>query len=101
MIQLSLSNINEHSPYLVEFDKATGLYKFVSEYGVSFSVAFEENDLLLSGLSYQFALTNYEGKKSPRDSKVRTTVLAIVEEFFSKMKRLFFIFVKRGMECRK
>ena len=57
---------NEHSPYLVEFDKATGLYKFVSEYGVSFSVAFEENDLLLSGLSYQFALTNYEGKKSPR-----------------------------------
>ena len=48
MIQLSLPNINEHSPYLVEFDKATGLYKFVSEYGVSFSVAFEENDLLLS-----------------------------------------------------
>lgn len=84
MIQLSLPNINEHSPYLVEFDKATGLYKFVSEYGVSFSVAFEENDLLQSGLSYQFALTNYEGKKSPRDSKVRTTVLAIVEEFFSK-----------------
>ena len=84
MIQLSLPNINEHSPYLVEFDKATGLYKFVSEYGVSFSVAFEENDLLQSGLSYQFALTNYEGKKSPRDSKVRTTALAIIEEFFSK-----------------
>lgn len=101
MIQLSLPNINEHSPYLVEFDKATGLYKFVSEYGVSFSVAFEENDLLLSGLSYQFALTNYEGKKSPRDSKVRTTVLAIVEEFFSKNEAALLYICETGDGMQK
>ncbi len=101
MIQLSLPNINEHSPYLVEFDKATGLYKFVSEYSVSFSVAFEENDLLQSGLSYQFALTNYEGKKSPRDSKVRTTVLAIVEEFFSKNEAALLYICETGDGMQK
>lgn len=82
MVELSLKRINSVSPYHVELDAATGLYKFVSDYGVSFSVAFDKNDLLQSGVSYQFALTNYEGRKSPRDSKVRTTVLAIVEEFF-------------------
>ena len=35
--QLSLDNINAHSPYFVELDNATGLYKFVSDYGVSLS----------------------------------------------------------------
>lgn len=78
MVELSLERINAVSPYRVELDNATGLYKFVSDYHVGFSVAFEENDLLQSGESYQFALTNYEGKKSPRDSKVRATVFAIV-----------------------
>lgn len=85
MRELSLDIINSVSPYRVEYDNATKLYRFVSDYHVGFSVAFEENDLLQSGESYQFALTNYEGKKSPRDNKVRTTVLAIVEEFFSKI----------------
>lgn len=84
MNELSLDNINSISPYRVDYDDTTKLFKFVSDYHVGFSVAFDENDLLQSGESYQFALTNYEGKKSPRDNKVRATVLAIVEEFFSK-----------------
>lgn len=84
MIELDLIQVNVSSPYPVSFDAATRLYKFVSDYGVSFSIAFEKNELLDSGESYQFALTNYEGVKSPRDHKVRKTVLAIVEEFFQK-----------------
>lgn len=78
MIELDLIQVNASSPYPVSFDTATHLYKFISDYGVSFSVAFEKNDLLDSGESYQFALTNYEGVKSPRDNKVRKTVLAII-----------------------
>ena len=65
-------------------ESSTGLFKFVSEFGVRFSVAFGEDDLLQSGESYQFALTNYEGVKSPRDAKVRETVMYIVDEFFHK-----------------
>lgn len=82
MIGLDTNRINAKTPYEVTYDVVTDLYKFVSAYDVSFSVAFDENDLLESGESYQFALTNYEGRKSPRDLKVRETVLAIVEEFF-------------------
>ena len=101
MVELSLEQINAISPYHVEFDKATSLYKFVSDYGVSFSVAFDENDLLQSGDSYQFALTNYEGKKSPRDNKVRETVLAIVEEFFSKNEAALLYLCETGDGMQK
>ena len=77
MEELELDRINANSPYIVELDFSTGLFKFVSDFGVSFSVAFEKKDeLLQSGESYQFALTNYEGTKSPRDSKVRETAEA-------------------------
>lgn len=84
MNELNIDKINASSPYQISLDESTHLYKFISDYGVSFCVAFAENDLLYSGESYQFALTNYEGAKSPRDPKVRDTVLAIVEEFFHK-----------------
>lgn len=101
MRELSLDIINSVSPYRVEYDNATKLYRFVSDYHVGFSVAFEENDLLQSGESYQFALTNYEGKKSPRDNKVRTTVLAIVEEFFSKNEAALLYICETGNGLQK
>lgn len=82
MEKLDVNRINAKAPYLVTFDSKTNLYKFASTYNVSLSVGFEENDLLEKGDSYQFVLTNYEGKKSPRDLKVRDTVMAIIEEFF-------------------
>ena len=52
MVELSLDRINAVAPYQVQLDSRTGLYKFVSDYQVWFSVAFEENDLLQSGESY-------------------------------------------------
>ena len=100
-IPLSLDKINAVAPYQVQLDNTTGLYKFVSDYQVGFSVAFEENDLLQSGESYQFALTNYEGKKSPRDNKVRTTVLAIIEEFFNKNEAALLYICETGDGMQK
>lgn len=101
MKELSLDTINSVSPYMVEYDNANKLFKFVSDYHVGFSVAFDENDLLRSGESYQFALTNYGGKKSPRDNKVRTTVLAIVEEFFSKNEAALLYICETGDGMQK
>lgn len=101
MKNLSLEKINSVSPYRVEFDSTTGLYKFVSDFGVNFGIAFEVNDLLLSGVSYQFGLTNYEGKQSPRDPKVRETILATVEEFFAKNQAALLYICERVMECKK
>ena len=46
MKELALDRINANSPYMVELDVSTGLFKFVSDFGVSFSVAFEEDELV-------------------------------------------------------
>uniref|UniRef100_UPI0025F457A1 DUF6169 family protein n=1 Tax=Prevotella sp. TaxID=59823 RepID=UPI0025F457A1 len=101
MKELALDRINANSPYLVELDVSTGLFKFVSDFGVSFSVAFEEDELLQSGESYQFALTNYEGIKSPRDPKVRDTVMCIVDEFFRKNQAALLYICETGDEMQK
>ena len=41
------------------------------------------DDLLQSDESYEFVIANLSGKKSPRDKKVKDTIIAIVEEFFN------------------
>ena len=84
MTELSLQQINIKAPYQVVCGGSIGMFKFVSDSNVVFGVAFEKDDLLQTCVSYQFAVTNYEGKRSPRDSKVRETIVAIVEEFFIK-----------------
>ena len=101
MVELDVNNINAKTPYKVTFDATTRLYKFVSAFDVSFSVAFENNELLESGESYQFALTNYEGKKSPRDLKVRETILAIIEEFFQKNEAALLYICETGDNMQK
>lgn len=102
MIDLFLQQINLKSPYQVFGGGYLGLFKFTSDANVVFGVAFEKDDLLQTCESYQFAITNYEGKKSPRDPKVRETILAIVEEFFIKNQAaLLYIYAKQVMVCKR
>ena len=44
------------------------------------------DDLIRSDESYEFIIGNLNGVKSPRDKKVKATVIAIVEEFFNANK---------------
>lgn len=84
MIRLSVEAINAKASYQVVEDARNGIFRFYSDYGVSFAVSFERDELMISGESYQFSITNLEDKPSPRDTKVKDTVMAIVEEFFKK-----------------
>ena len=101
MIELSLQQINSKSPYQVHCGDSVGLFKFMSSNNVVFGVAFEKDDLLQTCESYQFAITNYEGKKSPRDAKVRETILAIVEEFFEKNQAALLYICETGDGMQK
>lgn len=101
MEELDLTKINSCSPYVVERDSETGLLKFVSEFGISFSVTFENDDLLQNGESYQFVLINEEGTKSPRDSMVRETVMCIVDEFFRKNQAALLYICEAGDGMQK
>ncbi len=98
---LSLSKINASAPYLVNIAAETDSLSFITDYGAEIFVTFEKDDLLHSGLVYQFGISNPKGVRSPRDSKVRKTILAIVEEFFEKYEAAFLYICETGDGMQK
>lgn len=76
------SFFHENSSYPVETTGEDGFYQFFTDGGVHYSVGFMEDDILLSQNSYQLIIANINNHKSPRDHKVRDTIIAIVDEFF-------------------
>lgn len=101
MTELSLHSINTKSPYKVERGDSVGMFKFTSDSGITFGVAFEEDHLLHTTESYQFAITNYVNGKSPRDFKVRETVIAVVTEFFAKNQAALLYICETGDGMQK
>lgn len=83
MKPLSLVRINATSSYQVELTGEEGFYQFFTDGGVHYSVGFMGDDVLLSKQSYQLIIANINNHKSPRDRKVRDTIISIVDEFFS------------------
>lgn len=83
MIPLSLQCINDSAPYAVE-SLRPNYYEFFTEKGTHYAIGFEEDDVLLSYPAYQLIIANINHNKSPRDSKVRDTIVAIVDDFFRK-----------------
>ena len=57
---------------------------FVTHCGVQISIAFENDFLIQTDVSYQLIIGNSNQKKSPRDHKLQLTILTIIEEFFRK-----------------
>lgn len=76
------SFFHKNSSYPVETTGEDGFYQFFTDGGVHYSVGFMEDDILLSQNSYQLIIANINNHKSPRDHKVRDTIIAIVDEFF-------------------
>lgn len=87
--KMSLAVINANSPYEVKVALADDTLCFITDYDAEIFVTFERDDILHNGLVYQFGISNPKGVKSPRDPKVRETILAIVEEFFAKNNAAF------------
>lgn len=81
MKQLSLKTINASSPYDVMMVNPN-TYRFVTDYNVEIAISFDLDDLLEYGEAYMFNITNVNKQRSPRDMKVRDTVIAIIDNFF-------------------
>ena len=84
MKELSIQNINATAPYEVVMEQYPNTYRFMTMYGVDIAISFDIDDLLESGESYQFNITNVNKKKSPSDIKVRDTVITIIDDFFEQ-----------------
>lgn len=99
MKQLSLKTINASSPYDVMMVNPN-TYRFVTDYSVEIAISFDLDDLLEHGEAYMFNITNVNKQRSPRDMKVRDTVIAIIDNFFETNELLSFIYVKRAIESK-
>lgn len=100
MKQLSLKRINASSPYDVMMVNPN-TYRFVTDYSVEIAISFDLDDLLEHGEAYMFNITNVNKQRSPRDMKVRDTVIAIIDNFFETNEfALLFIYVKRAIESK-
>lgn len=73
-----------------------GTYSFMTDNMAEIFISFEKDDILQSGIVYQFGISNPKGTKSPRDHKVRETILAIIEEFFNKNKAALLYICETG-----
>lgn len=93
---LSLDVINANSEYIVRKDDKEGTLSFVTDSSAEIFISFEKDDILQSGWVYQFGISNPKGTKSPCDSKVRNTILAIIEEFFEKNKAALLYICETG-----
>lgn len=81
---LSLACINQTSSYRVETTEKDGFYQFFTDGGVHYFVGFMEDDILFANNSFQLIIANLNNHKSPRDHKVRDTIVSIVDEFFNR-----------------
>ena len=81
---LSLDNINSKTPYLVRLFENDGSYRFMTDNDVILAVSFMYDDMIIQNGAYQLIIANLNNRKSPRDAKVKDTIMAIVEEFFNE-----------------
>lgn len=84
MNELSVEKINARTPYQVRRFEQDGSYRFITDHQVKLAVSFMYDDMIIEEGAYQLIIANLNNKKSPRDNKVRDTIMPIVEEFFEK-----------------
>lgn len=82
MVSISAERINATSPYKVSMSKDQGFVVFTTDSDVNYRVGFEPLDVMTSSEVYQFYIINVNRKQSPRDPKLRDTIMAIIYDFF-------------------
>lgn len=98
---LSVQYINNKAPYKVNYASNRAFVTFVTEYDVQYFVGFEYDDTSLSFDSYQLVIINTNNKKSPRDIKVKETIIAIIESFFEDNTNVLLYICETGDRKQK
>ena len=83
MKPLLLDEINASAPYEVYWHEKSRTYRFKSDFGVVLAIGFDDDDIIENAESYVFSIINVNKIPSPRDLKMRDTVMLIIENFFN------------------
>lgn len=102
-MKLNIERINAKAPYKVTPIPGSDFVSFLTDYGVQYAVGFDKDDTTMPFTeTYQFSIINGNNKKSPRDPKVRETIIAIVENFFMENQEVMSISARQetgGSPC--
>ena len=83
MNKLILENINAKASYLVmQMEEFPHLFYFHTDFGVDYEISIKPNDAFVSSGAYTLDIRNIWNQVSPGDTKLRQTLMAIIEEFF-------------------
>lgn len=82
MVTLSTDRINSISPYKVMAMEKANYVTFITDNNIRYVVGFDPTEVFTRAEAYQFYITNTDHKKSPRDSKLKETIMAVVTDFF-------------------
>ena len=80
---INLERFNLRSPYKACTSENGGFYEFTTDYGVIYSVGFMPDDSIITRDAYQFIITNVNNRPSPKDEKIKDTIIVLIDEFFS------------------
>ncbi len=95
MIKLSVEDINLLSDYKV-IAIADDTVEFTTDYGVEYHINFMADYSIWEDNAYQFVIINKNKKASPNDEKLKNTLFAIVENFFSENKNILLYICETG-----
>lgn len=94
---LNIEAIQEKAPYKVTKIADQMHVAFFTDYGVQYIAGFDKDDTTMPITeTYQFSIINFNNKKSPRDPKVRETIIAIVENFFMENQEVMLYICETG-----
>lgn len=94
---LDIAKINAKSSYEVTAIPGVNFVSFLTDYGVQYAIGFEKDDTSMPVTeTYQFSIINVNNKKSPRDPKVRETIIAVVEDFFAENQEVMLYICETG-----
>ncbi len=97
MVKLDWEHINSLSPYtLMSYENRPLTCWFTTDYGVNYAVEFKADDLLSYSEIYQFVIVNINHRKSPRDSKLRQTIINLIYGFFNQRDAVMLYLCETG-----
>lgn len=95
MIRLPQEQINQVAPYKIKVLEDGSAF-FATGNGLHYIVSFDPDDVSLSHLCYQLIILNVDNLPSPRDLKLRDTIVAIVEGFFASNNEVMLYLCETG-----
>jgi hypothetical protein len=80
-LTFSLAELNKKSPYMLE-SSGSYSFSFITTQGKKYEICFIQDLMISDEGVYQFFITTEDQFKTVLDSKIRQTVLVVIEEFF-------------------